>query len=88
MNHTITLIPGDGIGPEVSSAVVRVIEATGVSIDWETHYAGAQAQAKFGTTLPEELLESIRRNKVALKGPTQCHRIDFPEALCRTVRVA
>ncbi|PYS50523.1 MAG: NAD-dependent isocitrate dehydrogenase, partial [Acidobacteria bacterium] len=40
MNHTITLIPGDGIGPEVSSAVVRVIEATGVSIDWETHYAG------------------------------------------------
>src|ERR671933_1676288 len=69
MNHTITLIPGDGIGPEVSSAVVRVIEATGVSIEWETHYAGAQAQAKFGSTLPEELLESIRRNKIALKGP-------------------
>src|ERR687885_501055 len=69
MPHTITLIPGDGIGPEVSSAVVRVIEATGVAIEWETHYAGAQAQAKFGTTLPEELLESIRRNKVALKGP-------------------
>src|SRR3954469_25986925 len=69
MKHTITLIPGDGIGPEVSSAVVRVIEATGVEIKWETHYAGAQAQAKFGTTLPDELLESIRRNKVALKGP-------------------
>src|SRR5918911_1645682 len=69
MNHTITLIPGDGIGPEVSSAVVRIIEATGVEIEWETHYAGAQAQEKFGTTLPEELLESIRRNKVALKGP-------------------
>jgi isocitrate dehydrogenase (NAD+) len=67
--HTITLIPGDGIGPEVSSAVVRVIEAAGVDIEWETHYAGAQAYAKFGTTLPEELLESIRRNKVALKGP-------------------
>ncbi|HEX8146374.1 MAG TPA: isocitrate dehydrogenase (NAD(+)) [Pyrinomonadaceae bacterium] len=69
MAHTITLIPGDGIGPEVSSAVVRIIEATGVDIKWETHYAGAQALEKFGSTLPEELLESIRRNKVALKGP-------------------
>src|SRR5947209_17901650 len=69
MNHTITLIPGDGIGPEVSSAVVRVIEATGVSIEWETHYAGAQALEKFGDTLPTDLLESIKRNKVALKGP-------------------
>ncbi|HEX8772555.1 MAG TPA: isocitrate dehydrogenase (NAD(+)) [Pyrinomonadaceae bacterium] len=69
MKHTITLIPGDGIGPEVSAAVVRIIEATGVSISWETHYAGAQALEKFGNTLPEELLESIRRNKVALKGP-------------------
>jgi isocitrate dehydrogenase (NAD+) len=69
MAHTITLIPGDGIGPEVSSAVVRIIEATGVDIKWETHYAGAQALEKFGSTLPEELLESIKRNKVALKGP-------------------
>lgn len=69
MKHTITLIPGDGIGPEVSSAVVRVIEAAGALIEWETHYAGAQALAKFGTTLPDALLESIRRNKVALKGP-------------------
>src|ERR687895_56182 len=69
MPHTITLIPGDGIGPEVSSAVVRIIEATGVDIKWETHYAGAQALEKFGSTLPEELLESIKRNKVALKGP-------------------
>src|SRR5215210_3116035 len=67
--HTITLIPGDGIGPEVSAAVVRIIEATGVEISWETHYAGAQALEKFGDTLPAELLESIRRNKVALKGP-------------------
>jgi isocitrate dehydrogenase (NAD+) len=67
--HTITLIPGDGIGPEVSAAVVRIIEATGVDIAWETHYAGAQALEKFGNTLPEELLESIRRNKIALKGP-------------------
>src|SRR5918998_1797250 len=69
MAHTITLIPGDGIGPEVSSAVVRIIEATGVDIKWETHYAGAQALEKFGSALPEELLESIKRNKVALKGP-------------------
>ncbi|HEY0172718.1 MAG TPA: isocitrate dehydrogenase (NAD(+)) [Pyrinomonadaceae bacterium] len=69
MAHTITLIPGDGIGPEVSSAVVRIIEATGVEIKWETHYAGAQALEKFGSTLPEDLLESIKRNRVALKGP-------------------
>jgi len=69
MAHTITLIPGDGIGPEVSSAVVRVIEAAGVDIKWETHYAGAQALEKFGSTLPDELLESIKRNRVALKGP-------------------
>jgi isocitrate dehydrogenase (NAD+) len=69
MKHTITLIPGDGIGPEVSAAVVRIIEAAGVDIQWETHYAGAQALEKFGDTLPAELLESIKRNKYALKGP-------------------
>jgi len=67
--HRITLIPGDGIGPEVASNVVRIIEAAGVEIEWETHYAGAQALEKFGETLPKELLESIKRNKVALKGP-------------------
>src|SRR5438045_5352967 len=67
--HTITLIPGDGIGPEVTSNVVRIIEAAGVEIKWETHYAGAQALEKFGDTLPGDLLESIRRNRVALKGP-------------------
>ncbi|HEY0377337.1 MAG TPA: isocitrate dehydrogenase (NAD(+)) [Pyrinomonadaceae bacterium] len=69
MKHTITLIPGDGIGPEVSAAVVRIIEAAGADVQWETHYAGAQALEKFGDTLPKELLESIKRNKVALKGP-------------------
>ena len=69
MAHTITLIPGDGIGPEVSSAVVRIVEASGAQIEWETKYAGAQALEKFGSTLPEDLLESIQRNKVALKGP-------------------
>jgi isocitrate dehydrogenase (NAD+) len=67
--HTITLIPGDGIGPEVSAAVVRIIEAAGVEVEWETHYAGAQALEKFGDTLPQELLDSIMRHKVALKGP-------------------
>src|SRR5499433_3309631 len=69
MSHPITLIPGDGIGPEVASNVVRIIEASGVDIQWETHYAGAQALEKFGETLPQELLDSITRNKVALKGP-------------------
>ena len=67
--HPITLIPGDGIGPEVASNVVRIIEASGVDIQWETHFAGAQALEKFGETLPQELLDSILRNKVALKGP-------------------
>ncbi|MFV0389468.1 MAG: isocitrate dehydrogenase (NAD(+)) [Pyrinomonadaceae bacterium] len=69
MKHTITLIPGDGIGPEIVSATVRVIEATGVEIEWETQYGGAQALEKFGSTLPDELINSIKKNKVALKGP-------------------
>ncbi|PYS93506.1 MAG: isocitrate dehydrogenase (NAD(+)) [Acidobacteria bacterium] len=69
MKHIITLIPGDGIGPEVSAQVVRIIEAAGVEVTWETHYAGAQALEKFGDTLPQELLDSILHNKVALKGP-------------------
>ncbi|HMQ05427.1 MAG TPA: isocitrate dehydrogenase (NAD(+)) [Pyrinomonadaceae bacterium] len=67
--HSITLIPGDGIGPEIVAATVRIIEATGVDIEWETHILGAQAQEKFGTTLPESTIGSIKRNKVALKGP-------------------
>ena len=69
MTHRITLIPGDGIGPEVASNVVRIIEASGAEVEWETHFAGAQALEKFGETLPQDLLDSIRRNKVALKGP-------------------
>jgi isocitrate dehydrogenase (NAD+) len=69
MKHTITLIPGDGIGPEIVAATVRVIEAAGADVEWETKILGAQAQEKFGTTLPEDTLESIRTNKVALKGP-------------------
>src|SRR5918998_2165444 len=67
--HTITLIPGDGIGPEIVGATVRTIEATGVDIGWETQIIGAYALEKFGTTIPEATIESIKKNKVALKGP-------------------
>jgi isocitrate dehydrogenase (NAD+) len=67
--HVITLIPGDGIGPEVTEAVVRILRVSGVSIEWERHVAGELAVKKTGSTLPTELLDSIRRNKVALKGP-------------------
>jgi isocitrate dehydrogenase (NAD+) len=69
MSHVITLIPGDGIGPEVTAAVVRVLEAASVAIDWERHDAGVGAVARTGQTLPPELLVSIERNRVALKGP-------------------
>lgn len=69
MKHTITLIPGDGIGPEIVAATVRVIEASGVEIEWETHIIGAQALEKYGTTIPDATIESIKKNKVALKGP-------------------
>jgi isocitrate dehydrogenase (NAD+) len=69
MPHTITLIPGDGIGPEVSKATARVLEAARVRIEWEVHEAGAAVAERRGTVLPDEVLESIRRNKVALKGP-------------------
>ncbi|HET7216932.1 MAG TPA: isocitrate dehydrogenase (NAD(+)) [Vicinamibacterales bacterium] len=67
--HTITLIPGDGIGPEVTEAVVRIFKTAGVAIDWERHDAGVMAFKRFNKSLPAELLESIKRNKVALKGP-------------------
>jgi isocitrate dehydrogenase (NAD+) len=67
--HRITLIPGDGVGPEQTAAACRVIEATGVKIDWEVHHAGVGVMEQFGTPLPQTVLESIRRNKVALKGP-------------------
>jgi isocitrate dehydrogenase (NAD+) len=69
MPHVITLIPGDGIGPEVTAAVVHVLDAAGVKIDWERHDAGITAVEKTGQTLPPELLASIERNRVALKGP-------------------
>jgi isocitrate dehydrogenase (NAD+) len=69
MAHRITLIPGDGIGHEVSAAVVRIIEATGIAIEWERFIAGGEALDRFGTPLPDEVIESVRRNGVALKGP-------------------
>ncbi len=69
MAHTITLVPGDGIGPEVADATRLVVEATGIDVVWEVHHAGAEVAEKRGTTLPPEVIESIRRNKVALKGP-------------------
>jgi isocitrate dehydrogenase (NAD+) len=69
VTHTITLIAGDGIGPEVTAAVVRVLDCAGFKAEWEPHLAGVLALEKHGETLPAELLDSIRRNKVALKGP-------------------
>ena len=66
MKHKITLIPGDGIGPEIVAATVTVIAATALDIEWETQILGAQALEKFGDTRPEASIESIRRNKVAL----------------------
>src|SRR5580693_4632440 len=69
MHPTITLVPGDGIGPEVTDAVLRILDASGVSIEWESHLAGLLAFKTGGSALPVELIDSIRRNKVALKGP-------------------
>lgn len=69
MAHKITLIPGDGTGPEITEVAVKVIEATGVKIDWEIAHAGVDIMEKEGTPLPQSTLDSIARNKVALKGP-------------------
>lgn len=69
MSYKVTLIPGDGSGPEVIAAAKRVVEATGVAIQWEQAEAGAAMIEKYGTPLPDETIESIRRNGVALKGP-------------------
>lgn len=67
--HKVTLLPGDGIGPEVTSAVVAIIECAGVDVEWEKYVVGAEALAEVGDPLPANVLESILRNKVALKGP-------------------
>jgi len=69
MTHRITLIPGDGIGPEVTKATVRILEATGVTFEWETFMAGAEAFERYREYIPKELLQSIERTRVGLKGP-------------------
>jgi isocitrate dehydrogenase (NAD+) len=69
MTYRVTLIPGDGTGPELVEATRRVLEATGVSFDWDVQEAGADVMDKYGTPLPEAVLDSIRENKVGLKGP-------------------
>ena len=69
MAHTVTLIPGDGIGPELAEATRRVLDATGIEFEWEVVEAGEAMIAAHGTPLPDGVLESIRRNKVAIKGP-------------------
>jgi isocitrate dehydrogenase (NAD+) len=69
MAHRVTFIPGDGVGPELSEATRRVLEATGVAFDWDVQEAGADVMDKYGTPLPDHVLDSIRRNGVAIKGP-------------------
>lgn len=69
MSHTVTLIPGDGVGPEISEATRSVIDATGVKIRWEVQEAGEEVFEKEGTPLPDRVIESIRKNRVAIKGP-------------------
>ena len=69
MKHKITLIPGDGIGPEVTAPTLAIIKAAGVEIEWEKHLAGAEALKKHGTTISRTLMDSFENNRVALKGP-------------------
>jgi isocitrate dehydrogenase (NAD+) len=69
LKHKITLIPGDGIGPEVTDATISVLRATGFEVEWETFVVGAEALSRYGDPLPENLIESIKHNKIALKGP-------------------
>jgi len=69
VRHRITLIPGDGIGPEVVKPTLDVIKAAGVKVDWDSHLAGSEALKKHGTTIPKGLMDSFTKNKVALKGP-------------------
>jgi len=69
VKHRITLIPGDGIGPEVTGAVVKILDSGGLDVEWDSFPAGVLAMEAYGSPLPEELLESVRQNKVALKGP-------------------
>ncbi|HJV05261.1 MAG TPA: isocitrate/isopropylmalate family dehydrogenase, partial [Actinomycetota bacterium] len=69
MAHRVTFIPGDGVGPELSEATRRVLAATGVGFDWDVQEAGADVMDRYGTPLPDHVLESIQSNGVAIKGP-------------------
>lgn len=69
MARKVTLIPGDGIGPEITASALKIFEAAGAEIEWESMPAGLEAMGKYGVPVPEELLDSIKRNKIALKGP-------------------
>jgi len=69
MKHVITLIPGDGTGPEISEATVRVVEATGINVEWDVVNAGAEVYEREGTVLPNKVLDSLKKNKVGIKGP-------------------
>src|SRR6059036_229421 len=69
MTHRVTLIPGDGTGPELTEATRRVLESTGIAFDWDVRHAGVDVMEEAGTPLPEETLASVRKNGVALKGP-------------------
>jgi isocitrate dehydrogenase (NAD+) len=82
MAYKITLIPGDGIGPEVTQAAVRILEATGLKFEWESFQAGAEAYEKYHEYIPKELTESIERTRVGLKGPVTTP-IEIGRASCR-----
>ncbi|HYJ16565.1 MAG TPA: isocitrate dehydrogenase (NAD(+)) [Candidatus Limnocylindria bacterium] len=69
MMHNVTLIPGDGIGPEVVKPAIAVVKAAGAKIDWDSHLAGAEALKKHGTTIPRTLIDSFNKTRLALKGP-------------------
>jgi len=71
MSTKVTLIPGDGIGPSISRATVRLLEAAGADIEWDEHVAGMSAVAKYGDPIPDETLDSIKRTRIALKGPLE-----------------
>jgi isocitrate dehydrogenase (NAD+) len=69
MHHTVTLLPGDGIGPEVTAATIKVLEAAGAKIRWEEMQAGMEVAVKYGTPVPDDVINAIHRNRIALKGP-------------------
>ena len=75
MSHKVTLIPGDGIGPEVTNAVVRILEATGIKFEWETFVVGAEAYEKYGEYIPKDLIASLERTRVGLKGRELVERL-------------